>query len=190
MRPFILISILFAGALLAGCSMDSTRPMTSAPQGTAGVAVSPADGATAVRLDAAVTLAFAAPVDRAVVERDFHLISEAALADPTCPAAATMSHPDMAHCMADSVMMRHLDAYHATPGRFTWNAAGTVCAFQPIERMAPVTRQMVHMDREMTDMLGGGMDGMMDRHGSGSMSRHMMFHFTTMDTTGGHGGHH
>ncbi len=189
MRPLIVIAMMLAGALLAGCSKDSTRPTSQAPQGAALVQMNPADGATGVRLDAAVTLSFSAPVDRAVVERDVHLISERALRDPTCPEAATMSHADMEHCMADSAMMRHLDDYHATPGRFTWNPAGTVATYQPSEWMAPATRHMVHMGPEMTDMMGG-MGGMMDGHGSGSMSRHMMFHFTTMDTTGGHDGHH
>jgi hypothetical protein len=139
-----------------------------------------------VRLDAAVTTTFAGPADRAMVERELHLISERAITRSGCPDSATMSHPDMAHCMADSAMMRHLDAYHAVPGRFGWNAAGTVCTFRPDSMMTPLTRHMIHMGGGMMDMMEGRMGG----HGSGMMSGHMMLHFTTMDGNGGHDGHH
>jgi hypothetical protein len=190
MRRRIVIAVIITGALVAGCSKDSPGPTSLARPAPVTLEVSPADGAGGVRLDAPVTLAFSAPVNRALVERDVHLISQQALADPTCPEAATFLHPDMAHCMADSAMMRHLDAYHATPGSFSWDAAGTLCTFQPGEWMAPATQHMVHMGREMTAMLAGGMGGMPDRHGSGTMAGHMLFHFTTMDTTDGHAGHH
>lgn len=92
--------------------------------------------------------------------------------------------------MADSAMMRHLDERHATSGAFSWNAAGTQCTFQPSGWMTPTTRQMVHVGRGVTEILGGSMDDMMDSHGSGMMSSDMFFHFTTMDASGGHDGHH
>jgi hypothetical protein len=87
-------------------------------------------------------------------------------------------------------MMRHLDTWHATPGRFSWNAPGTVCTFRPDAMMSPTTRYMIHMGRDMMDMLGNPMGGGMGGHGTGMMAGHMMLHFTTMDTTGGHSGHH
>ncbi len=189
MRYSTVVVTMFAGALLVGCSNDSMmsprRPMTL------GFAMSPADGATGVRLDAAVTLTFTARVDQAVVARNLHLISERAIADSMCPDSATMSHPDMTHCMADSAMMRHLDEAHATPGSFSWNTDGTVCTFRPDAMLSPMTRHMIHMGREMMDMLGNPAEGgMMGGHGAGMMSGHMMLHFTTMDTTSGHDGHH
>jgi len=190
MRSIVAVAALIAGVLIAGCSKESSMPMSPAAPAMPALSVNPADGATAVRLDAPITLAFGAPVDRAVVERDLRLISEPAISDPSCPDAATMSHPDMIHCMADSAMMRHLDNYHATPGRFSWNAAGTQCEFRPDSMMAPSTRHMIHMGRGMMDMVGGMTgSGMMGGHGSGMMAGHMMLHFMTMDA-GGHDGHH
>ena len=189
MRHTLLIVGVLSGALLAGCSDDS--PSMMSPVRTTLVGVSPPDGATGVRLDGPITLTFSSPVNRAVVQREVHLISEIAIADSVCPDSATMEHPDMEHCMADSAMMRHLDERHATSGTFSWNAAGTECTFQPAEWMTPSTRQMIHMGRELTDMLSGSMDGMMGGHGSGPMSGNMLLHFTTMDASGGgHDGHH
>ena len=188
MRHSIVIAGLLTGALLAGCSKDSPSPLS--PARATLVSVSPADGATGVRLDAALTLTFSAPVDREVVQRELHLISERAIADSVCPDSATMSHPDMAHCMADSAMMRHLDERHATSGIFSWNATGTACTFQPAAWMIPTTRHMVHIGRGVKEMMGGSMDGMMGGHGSGMMSGAMMLHFATMDTSSGHDWHH
>ncbi len=186
MRPISAIAVL-AGALLAGCSQDPLTPLSPGGQASPAVSISPADGTTGVRLDAPVILTFAASVDRATVERDLHLISERALADSGCPDAGRLSHPDMAHCMADSAMMRHLDAYHAVRGRFSWNPAGTVCTFRPDSMMTPSTRHMIHMGTEMMSLVAGG--GMMQGHGSGMMGGHMVLHFSTLDAAG-HDGHH
>ena len=188
MRHSILIAGLLIGGLLVGCSNQSSSMIS--PTGATLVSVSPADGATGVRLDAPLTLTFSAPVDREIVQREVHLISELAIADSVCPDSATMSHPDMAHCMADSAMMRHLDEVHATSGSFSWNAAGTACTFQPGAWMVPTSGYMIHIGRGVTDMMGGSMDEMMDGHGSGMMSRDLMLHFTTTDTSSGHDGHH
>jgi hypothetical protein len=54
---------------------------------------------------------------------------------------------------------------------------------------------MIHMGAEMVQMMQSRMGemGMMQGHGTGTMSGDMMYHFTTMDTTrtgGGHDGHH
>ena len=166
MRHSVVIAGLLAGALLAGCSHESMLTLSTVRPTLIGV--SPADGATGVRLDEALTLTFSAPVDRDVVQREFHLISEPAIADSACPDSATMSHPDMTHCMADSAMMRHLDERHATSGSFSWNAAGTACTFRPDAWMTPATRNMIHIGRGVTDMMGGSMDGTMGGHGSGT----------------------
>lgn len=188
MRHSIVIAGLLAGSLLAGCSHESMSPLSMVRPTLIGV--SPTDGATGVRLDEALTLTFSAPVDREVVQREFHLISEPAIADSACPDSATMSHPDMTHCMADSAMMRHLDERHSTSGNFSWNVAGTACTFRPDAWMTPMTRNMIHIGRGVTDMMGGSMDGMMGGHGSGAMTGDMTLHFTTMDTGSGHDGHH
>ena len=178
-----------AGVLLAGCS-SKDAPMSPVAPAPTPLSVSPAEG-SGVRLDAPVILTFLLPVDRAVVQRELRLISERDMTRSGCPDSATMSHPDMAHCMADSTMMGHLDRYHALPGRYAWNAAGTVCSFQPDSMMAPLTRHMIHMGRGMMEMVEGRMGGgPMGGHGSGMMSGHMMLHFTTMDGGGGHDGHH
>ena len=189
MRHLMAVTAVLTGVLLAGCSNESSMSMRTTGPSPAALRVSPADGATGVRLDAPVTLTFAVRMDRETVERGMHLISEPAMADPGCPEAATMPHPDMTSWMADSAMMRHLDRYHAMTGHFSWNAAGTVCAFQPDSPMAPSTRYMIHMGPEMMDMLGGSAGGMMEGHGAGMMSGHMMMHFTTLDA-GTHDGHH
>jgi len=189
MRRAIPVVALLAAVLLTGCSNDSQSPTAATPQN---LTVSPADGATGVRLDAEVTLTFASPVGRDVVERDFHLISERAMADSTCPESTAMDHGAMADWMADTTMMGHMDVYHSMPGRFSWNGTGTACTFQPDSMMTPVTRYMIHMGREMMDMVehrtGGG--GMMPGHGTGMMTGDMMLHFATMDTADGHAGHH
>ena len=188
MHRAIPVAALLAGVLLTGCSKDSPSPTTATPEN---LTVSPADGATGVRLDAAVTITAASPVDRDVVERDLHLISEHALTDSTCPGFTTMHHGSMSDWMADSTLMHHLDQYHSMHGRFSWNASGTACAFQPDSMMTPVSRHMIHLGHEMMDMVehrtGGG--GMMPGHGTGMMSGDVMLHFATMDTADGHAAH-
>lgn len=177
--------------LLAGCSGDATSPPDSGTP--AALTLTPADGAADVRLDAPVTLTFAAAVDRAVVERDLHLISEFDLMEAACPDSAMAPHGDMTAVMADSLMMRHMDEVHATDIAYQWNAASTECTVRPAAQMRPLTRYMVHVGREMSQMMTSGMGSMggMNGHGSGPMATDMMFHFTTMDTTGGgHLGHH
>lgn len=188
MLRLTLILWLMAGALLAGCSNDHMTSLS--PRHATLVSVSPADGATGVRLDSRITLTFSTPVDREIVQRELHLISESAIADSVCPDSANWSHPDMEHCMADSAMMRHLDEAHATSGSISWNAAGTACTFQPSAWMLPTSGYMIHIGRGVTDMMGGTMQGMMSGHGAGMMSGDMMLHFATMDTSTGHDGHH
>lgn len=179
---YISILIVF---LAAGCSKEATMP--TSPENTLEefLALSPTDGETSIRLDAPVVLLFTKPVARAAVERGFHLIGERAMADSTCPISRTMGHGNMMGSMIDSSKMRHLDQYHSTKGKFMWNTDSTRCTFQPDSMMTPRTQYMIHMDREMTQMMEqqrGGM-GMTGGHGTGMMSGEMLFHFFTMDTT-------
>ena len=186
-----IIAVIVAIALVA-CSKDSPSVIALQP---APLVVNPVDGQTGVRLDAGVILAFARAVDRSVVERDFHLISERAMAYSLCPISTTMDHGKMMNAMADSSNMHHLDQTHSTRGGFLWNNENTVCTFRPDSMLTPKIQYMIHMGREMMDMMQGRMGDMnaMGAHGSGTMSNDMMLHFWTMDTTGtggGHGGHH
>jgi hypothetical protein len=182
---------LLALVVLAGCSENTPGP--TSPPLSAPVSIAPSDGTGDVRLDAAVTLGFTAAVDRLVVERDFHLISEFDMMNGSIPDSMMAMHGEMMAVMRDSMMMQHMSEYHATAGHFIWNAAGTECVFQPDSPMRPQSRYMIHMGPEMSQMMEsrmGSMDGM-SGHGSGSMANDMMFHFSTMDTTnGGHAGHH
>ena len=184
--PMTAIALL-AGIFLAGCSQNSQSPMTATRQA---IIVSPADGATGVRLDAEVTLTFASPMNRDVVERDVHLISEGAKTDSNCPDSTVMNHGSMEDWMADTTMMNHADLYHSVPGRFSWNETGTTCVFQPDSMMTAVTLYMIHMGREMMDMIEARDGSGMVSHGMGTMSGDMLLHFTTMDTADGHAGHH
>ncbi len=196
MKPTIIVLLPFVACalILAGCSRNSSTPMDPAAASSP-LSLSPNDGAANVRLDAPVVLTFAEPVDRATVERGFHLISETAMADSLCPVSPLMGHGNMMDSMTDSSKMHHLDQYHAMRGQYFWNTDSTLCTFKPDSMMTPRTQYMMHMDREMTQMMEdrmGGM-GMITGHGTEMMSAEMMFHFSTQDTTGsgsGHKGHH
>lgn len=181
--------------LVSACSKETIGPTSPQDAMDSFLALYPSDGETSVRLDAPVILTFTKPVDRATVERGFHLVSEKAMADSICPVSQTMGHGNMTDSMVDTSKMHHLNQYHSSRGRFIWNVEGTRCTFEPDSMMTPRTLYMVHMDREMTQMMEQrlGSMGMMGGHGTGFMSGEMMFHYFTMDTTGsgsGHSGHH
>ena len=177
-----------------GCSSDHMD--TPATPSTSQLEISPSDGAVDVRLDAPITVRFATGIDRAVVEQELHLISELDMMNGLCPDSSMGTHGSMMEVMADSMMMRHLDDFHATGIGFQWNATGTECTVQPDSMLEPGTRYMIHMGSGMTRMMESRMGGMGDMggmggHGTGSMGDDMMFHFATMDTSdGGHLGHH
>ena len=176
-------ALLLSAIAFAGCSNHSSQPMApAAPL----LRVSPADGASSVRLDAAVSLDFGTAVDRPNVERGLHLLAESDMLG-VCPDSAMGSHGTMDTIMGDSGMLRHMDQVHATHGHFSWNAGGTVCTFAPDSLMRPQTRYMIHMSGAMLQMMQG-MGGMM---GGGGMNGagDMMLHFQTM-TSDGHAGHH
>lgn len=182
-------------AVLAGaCSKETTMPDQPETLVQSFLLLNSADGQSSVRLDALITLVFAKSLDRAVVERGFHLISEKAMADSLCPVSSTKDHGNMMSAMADSVTMDHIDRNHTTPGRFLWNADSTGCTFKPDSLLSPQTLYMIHMDRAMTQMMERrvGSMGMTEGHATGMMSGEMMFHFSTIDTTAsgsGHDGH-
>jgi hypothetical protein len=180
-----------------GCS--SNKMDTPATPSTSQMEISPSDGTVDVRLDAPITVRFATGIDRAVVEQELHLISEFDLMSGICPDSLMGTHGSMMDAMADSMMMRHLDELHAIGIDFQWDAAGTECTVQPDSMLEPGTRYMIHlgsgisrmMESRMGDMGGTGEMGGMGGHGTGPMGDDMMFHFTTMDTSGGgHLGHH
>ena len=180
-----MMSVLLLAVLTIGCSGRSSAPMQPAT-GTSILRVTPQDGATAVRLDAGVTLDFGTIVDRDAVERGVRLIGEPDMFT-NCPDPTMGAHAAMEAVMDDPSMLRHMDASHSTRGRFSWNDAGTVCTFRPDSLMRPQTRYMVHMNGEMLEMMrqmgGTMMGGRMNTGGD------MMVHFQTMNGDG-HGGNH
>lgn len=178
--------------LAPGCSNDDHASMMTSTT-LPGFTVAPPDGATDIRLDAGFTFTFAKPVDRGITERSVHLISEKDMADSTCPVNTMMGHGMMDMAMMDSMKMNHLMDRHSTRGYFQWNGDSTSCTFRPDSMMMPNMRYMIHMGRDMMQMMGDRMGNMgaMGGHGSGMMSRDMMYHFRTMGSTGDrHEDHH
>lgn len=171
--------------LAAGCSKNTPVDPTGAAAPSV-LQVTPPNGATAVRLDASVTLDFGVTVDTDTVENGFRLISEADMTG-SCPDPTMPMHGSMDAVMADSALMAHMDAYHSLRGSFAWNEPRSVCTFTPDSLMRPQTRHMIHLGRTMLEMMdrrGGSM-------GSGPMtgSGDMVPHFTTT-TADDHSGHH
>jgi hypothetical protein len=190
----LIVTTALGALILTGCSEKSTSP-TETTFDLAQIELSPNDGAATVRLDAAIVLSFAKPVDRGSVERGFHLISEKAMADSLCPVSRTMNHGSMSGSMTDESKIGHLGQFHATRGTFSWNSETTQCTFKPNSMMVPKTQYMMYFDGDMTQMMQNrlGSMSMMAGHGAGSMGGEMMFHFTTLDITqqgSGHNGHH
>lgn len=194
-----------AAVFFAGCSKD--KPGVTAPESTEAFSVSPADQAQSVPLDQKIVLTFQQPVDPKIVESSFHLISQKDMADSTCPAGQNMMHGDMNMAMMDTMKMNHLDQVHSVTGKFTWNSANTQCTFTPDSIMTPNMQYMVHLGKNMMDMMnkmmgdmgsmsGSGMMGGMFGNSTGQLPGHMLMHFTTTEvtnTTGtgsGHLGHH
>ena len=190
---FVSVAIILVG-VINGCTKDDQGSMmnsSTAPQ----VTVTPGDGATSIRLDAPITLTFAKPVDQTISERNVHLFSGKDMSDSVCPMGMMTGQDMMGSSMMDSSMMIHLISQHGTHGRFQWNTNGTRCSFFPDSMMIPNMTYMIHIGREMVQMMETriGQMGMMGGHGSGMMSTDMIYHFRTMDTTNtgsGHDGHH
>lgn len=143
----VLYGFLLLILLAAGCSdQTTTSPTTTSPS----VQITPANGATNVKLDATVTVDFGKAVttmDRMMVQSGMHLIAESDM-DSLCPYYST-HHDDMDSVMNDPDMMHHMDQYHSTIGHYSWNPAGTACAFHADSLMHPGTRYMVHVSGTM-----------------------------------------
>ena len=188
MNPKIFSISVITVVTLIGCSKESSSPLVNTE--STNLRVTPRDGDSGIRLDAGITLTFPKPVDRAVVERNVHLISEVSMADSLCPLSTSMAHGVMDMAMMDSWKMNHLVDRHRSSGRFQWNGDNTQCTFRPDSLLTPGTRYMVHIGREIVRMmqnhLGGG--GMMGGHSIGMMNNDIMYHFRTNDTAGAGGG--
>ncbi len=185
MKTKILFILMIAVFGITGCSKNSTSMMGNSE--TANFALYPKDGAAGVRLDASVTVSFVKSVDRAVVEKNLHLISEFAMNDTLCPISDSMGHGIMDNAMMDSMKMNHLMSQHRTSGKFQWNGNNTQCTLQPDSMMMPIMRYMIHIGSEMIKMMESQMGDM------NMMANNMFYHFTTIDTTqigNEHDGHH
>ena len=180
------LSVAILPALLlgfVGCSGGSggmTGPATRI------LRITPSDGATAVRLDAAIVLDFGAPVDRAAVEAGVHLISDTDMY-AECPDTTMTSHGTMDSIMQDPAMLDHMGQFHATPTRLAWNEAGSTCTLQPDSLMRPDTRYMVYMSSHM--IRGMQNTGVMMSGGTMNGAGDMMTHYQTVSASG-HEGHH
>lgn len=177
----VFLGIMMSLLLVVGCSTDSGMSSMMGPQ-QSDFALIPFDGQTEVRLDAGISLAFAEPVDRSVVERNFHLIGEQELVDSLCPIDPMMNHGMMSTAMMDSTLMRHLIEQHYTLGRFSWQDDGMACTFRPDSHLAPGTQYMIHLGGEMMRMMRERMGnmGMMGGHRGMTTQDDMAFHFFTV----------
>lgn len=188
--PFIAILLTF---LTAGCSKNDNinNPMQSIQQA---MVTEPADNSTEVRLDKNIQLIFAKPADRFTVEKNFHLINEKTMLDSLCIWGNSM-HDNMSSVMMDLSMMNHFVSNHSTRGSFNWNSDFTQCTFTADSLLQSNTRYMMHFGEEMVDMMDENRINMMEGSGMGigEMQGHMMWHFTTIDSTDpgtGHEEHH
>ena len=178
-----IVSVLLLAVLATGCSRKPSSPVQPV---TKVIVAAPVDGATNVRLDAAVTLDFATAVDRDAVENGVHLIAEPDMFSG-CPDTTMGSHGTMESVMDDANMLRHMEAVHAMAGSYSWNAAGTACTFQPDTLMRAQTRYMVHLSSAMLERMSRNGVNMMG--GRMNTAGDMLLHFMTT-TADGHAGHH
>ncbi len=183
----VLVPLLFIGFVLVNGCKNSSSPSASMPDNpvTSGfVTVTPSDNATEVPADRQIVLAFAKPVDRNVVERNFHLISERAMPDSMCGMNGDMSHGSMGSGMMDSLMHGHDMSMSAMTGTFRWTANDTHCVFIPDSLMTSETTYYMHMDTDMLTMMREKMGGTGMQMHSGMMSNDdknggMMIRFRT-----------
>lgn len=200
--PVVMILVV---AVLTGCDNGSSvKPNVS----EADLAkVQPADGATNVRLDQAVTITFPTPVDPAVAEAGFRLFRTQDMTDSMCTMHDSMEdHSGDGHTHDDHEGMMDIHSkIPAVTGTFTWNENKTRCTFTPDVWLQQGTQYHVHLDSDMMQMVhdrmadmhsGGNMHGSGNMHSSGNMhegnmTMHgTMTHFTTLTPTGGGGGDH
>ena len=180
MKPAAILISFFLAVFLTGCSdmnMSHNEELIK-------FNILPSDGASNVRLDENIKLTFDKPMDRLIVERNFHVYSEKGMSDSLCPLGASMNHTEMMLAMQSSAMMQHLSEFHHLEGSFSWNSESTVCIFTPGQMLMPDMLHMMHIQSGMMNMMTERMGnlGMMNGHGSGSMMNEMMMHFITTDT--------
>ncbi|MBI5021756.1 MAG: hypothetical protein HZB59_09980 [Ignavibacteriales bacterium] len=189
----LIITTLLIALGIIGCSKEATSP-TSSNQ-TPIFSISPKDGEANVRLDATITLNFAQPVVRGIVENNLYLMSARGMDDSLHPAGDSMGYGMMNETMMDSMKMLHMMNQHRAKGKYLWNGDSTRCIFTPDSMMISGMQYMVRMGTDMVKMMENrlGDMNMMGNHGNGVMKNEMYYHFTTMDTSkvgSGHNGHH
>jgi len=189
----IIITITVIVFAIMGCSKGATSAIGAIP--TPAFSISPKDGETGVRLDAAITLNFSKPVVRGIVENNVYLISARGMDESLHPAGDSMGYWMMNEAMMDSMKMIHMMKQHHASGKYLWNGGSTQCAFTPDSMMISTMQYMILIGVDMVKMMENrlGDMSMMGNHGSGMMNNEMYYHFTTLDTSKigtGHEGHH
>ena len=170
------LTIFFAAGLIWSCSSNTPTGPTSELQPL--ITVIPSDGATSVDRNAGIALSFVIAPERSVVMSGLHLIDSNAL--DSLHGMGMMGSMTMMDAMADSAVMRWLDEYQSTPGRFTWSDDDRQCIYQPDSILTPDTDYMVHFDQTMISMMDQRADSMgMMMHFQEITANGTMFHFTT-----------
>lgn len=162
--------ILISTAFFAGCSNMTDNNSVNTDAGNF-LTISPADNSQNIGINDAVTIQFAAQVDKRTVETNFVLISQKDIADSLCPMGKMMGHSDMMKDMMDTTMMNHLKMMHCTKGTFNWNSDSTKCTFKSDSSLKANCDYMMYIDSDMMNhmknmmskngMMSGGM-GMMN----------------------------
>ncbi len=156
------------------------------------IQVSPDNGETNIEINKTVALAFDSPMDKSVVQRNFHMMTKQKMQTVS---DSMMLYMGMMGMMThgDSLTiydgMRRMMGNWMMRGTFTWNSDSTGCTFDPDSLMMANTQYAVHMGREMmkttdgnmmqgTGMMSTGNHGMMGNAG-GMMHDDRMISFTT-----------
>lgn len=173
-------TILFFTSLLiiailsfAGCDQSNSV----SPKEQISFQVNPPDGAENVDASSQIIIEFSKPVDRAIVERSFHLISERDMADSLCPVSKDMNHRMMNPTSMSQHTMMHLIAQHQSHGTFSWNDSKTRCIFKSNSSLTRNTLYMMDMGKEMMQIMNGS--GMKNCNCPGMESSDVLFHFRT-----------
>lgn len=191
-----LLTFFVAILFITGCSKKSENSLEASLNTSASYRIIPADNQTGVRLNQSIQIIFVKSVDPMVVETNFHLMSQKDISDTNCAYGKMIDHANMGISMMDSLKMNHLEKYHSTKGKFTWNNAYTAVTFSPDSMMQNYMQYMLHFGKDMMKMMQKSADtlGRMSGYSNGVQQNDMMIHFSTMDTaisTGdGHLGHH
>ena len=174
----LLLSILPVILLITGCTRMGSNPHDAYSENSANFTITPANNQSGISSDQKVQIRFVDPVDPALVENNFHLISELDISDSTCRCDPTMNHSNMGMSMMDTLKMGHIIRYHATGGRFTWSDGNKLCTFTPDSLLKSNMSYMIYIGKGMMQSGMGNMGGM-GGHGGTTMQENMMFHFRT-----------